>query len=242
MMLRRVYPGPVGLHSLFLKGSATGHRCPHACAAPLITKYVPGHVRGPKGLRHVVFVCELHGTSLVYTAPMLTSEQFYVSGGDAALASFGLMKLAVIMNPAQQAAFMKARGARPTGMAAVGGAAGDAELVRAKPLPGAPAPVALPAPGGPMHVEQGFGGGPGMAQGFRGPDRSVPMETDLRQAHNQAALGGELPSRRLPQAMTGVQSIPGQATIAQRMATRGGAPGPIPLPARLASLLLPWPE
>ena len=198
-----------------------------------------------------MFVCELHGTSLVYTAAMHRLEQHYVGGGDAALASFGLMKLAAIMNPAQQAAFMNARGhrpppqtpqTRPTGLAAVGGAAGDAELSRMRPAPAGTQPIALPAPGGPMHVERGFGGGPGMAQGFRGPDRSVPMETDLRQTHNQAALGGELPSRRLPQAMTGVQSIPGQATIAQRMATRGGAPGPIPLPARLASLLLPWPE
>jgi hypothetical protein len=45
-------------------------------------------------------------------------EQHYAGGGDAALATFGLTKIA-LMTPQQKAEFMAARRGKPTGLAAI---------------------------------------------------------------------------------------------------------------------------
>ena len=150
-------------------------------------------------------------------------EQHYTGGSDYALASFGLEKIA-IMSPAQ----------RPKGLAGIMGAAGDAELARLKPSgPPVKPGIPLPAPGGPASIEQGFEGGPGLAAGFGGG--GLPLEAP--QMVGAASLKGQQPSRMLPTAMTGRESIPGQAAQAEMRAR--AVPMRFNLPAKLAAFLLP---
>jgi hypothetical protein len=144
-------------------------------------------------------------------------EQHYGGGSNAALAAFGLTKIA-IFSAADKLKILQANRAKPKGMSGIAGAAGDANLAQMKPSTGGfspgRAPIALPEAGGPMHVEQGFGGGPGMAAGFGGS--TVPLQTPP------------------PFALSGVGVTPSAAAPVRTT--------PVNLPTRLASLRLPWPE
>lgn len=169
----------------------------------------------------------------------------YAGGRDYALASFGLEKIA-IMSPEQRGAFMRERASRPKGLAAVQGASGDAELAQMKPSAG-PTPLSLgAAPTAPMEMQQGFGGGPGMAQGFGGG--GLPLVDPRAASRSQQSLqpgAGDLRDSLLPQAMPGRQtatevvgggkdSIAGAAANAERMRK----PLKPALPNKLAAFLL----
>lgn len=155
----------------------------------------------------------------------------YAGGRDYALASFGLEKIAV-MSPEQREAFMRERASRPKGLAAVQGASGDAELAQMKPSAG-PTPISLgAAPTAPMEMQQGFGGGPGMAAGFGGG--GLPVDKPMM--FGEASLKGQQPSRKLPTSMSGAGSIPGQAAQAEMRAR--AVPTRFNLPNKLAAFLL----
>jgi len=146
-------------------------------------------------------------------------EQHYAGGSDYALASFGLEKIAV-MSPEQAKAFMAARANRPTGLAAIQAKSTTPILGS---IPGASAAGAAAAPVG----------GPGMAPGFGGG--GLPLEAPL--GYGEASLKGIQPSRKLPTAMTGAGSIPGQAAQAEMRAR--AVPTRFNLPDKLAAFLLP---
>ena len=191
-----------------------------------LSNHVLGHVRGSLGLRRVVLISGFHKASLAYAARMHPLEQHYFGGRDFALASFGLEKVA-IMSPAQQQAFIAAHRAKPTGLAAV---QAQGQAVSPVGKPGIPLPA---APGAPMQVDQGLGGGPGMATGFG--SSAIPLDAPLM--YGEASLKGQQPSRKLPTSMMGGSSISGQAAQAEMRAR--AVPTRFNLPNKLAAFLLP---
>ena len=234
-MASRIDSRTVGHRPLFMERPLWLARSPQTRARVFLANHVLGHVRSALWLGRIVLVGVFHESSLAYIGGMHPLEQHYAGGSDYALAAFGLEKIA-IMSAEQRAAFMKAREGRPQGLDAVRGASGDAALAQMKPSAASPQrqPLSLgAAPTAPMQMEQGFGGGPGMAAGFGGG--SLPLETSP--GYGEASLKGQQPSRKLPTAMTGAGSIPGQAAQAEIRAR--AVPMKYNLPNKLASFLLP---
>lgn len=162
---------------------------------------------------------------------MPVPTQYYAGGENAALSAFGLTKIA-LKTPQEAAAFMAARRGRPTGLAAIQAQATAPAPGSVPPAPKREIPLGA-APAAPMQLQQGLGGGPGAAAGYG--SRALPVETPL--GYGEASLTGQLPSRKLPTAMTGAGSIPGQAAQAERLAR--AAPMKYNLPNKLAAFLLP---
>jgi hypothetical protein len=136
-----------------------------------------------------VFVGEFHSSSLAYIARMHPLEQYYVGGVDEALTSLGMSKEA--LSPEEKAKMLEAYRARPKGVAAVQGAAGQfppAGRPSMAPGPASQAQMTNPAtppilPGAsPLQLDRsgyqgGYGTGgimPGATMGARGQVSGLP--------------------------------------------------------------------
>jgi hypothetical protein len=147
---------------------------------------------------------------------------------DKALSDFGLTKIA-IMSAAEKQRKLEAYRARPKGLEAVQSAGQPGQVPPAAAQLQALVPPAAPAA---MPLERGYGGGPGQAAGFGGG--GIPLDKPLM--YSEASLKGQQPSRKLPTAMTGAGSIPGQAALAEQRAR--AVPTRFNLPNKLAGFML----
>ncbi len=158
---------------------------------------------------------------------MLSQSLPWLVGQEDALSSFGLEKMAM-MTPAQKAQLLAQSRARPKGLAAVQGAG-------APPAPAVAPPGRTPlelsaTPTGPMQLEPLAGGM--AASGFKGspgisPNLTASQDSLLPQSTGRGVLA---------RSMTGRDSIPGQAAIAERAAT--AIPSRFNLPSKLAAFHL----
>lgn len=159
---------------------------------------------------------------------MLSPSLPWLVGQEDALSSFGLEKMAM-MTPAQKAQLLAQSRARPKGLAAVQGA-GAPPAPAAAVSPGRTPLELSAAPTGPMQLEPLAGGM--AAPGFKGspgisPNLTASQDSLLPQSTGRGVLA---------RSMTGKDSIPGQAAIAERAAT--AIPARFNLPSKLAAFHL----
>lgn len=160
---------------------------------------------------------------------MLSQSLPWLVGQEDALSSFGLQKTAM-MTPAQKAQLLAQARARPKGIAAVQGAGAPAAPAAAAAPPGRTPLELSAAPTGPMQLEPLAGGM--AAPGFKGapgisPNLTASQDSLLPQSTGRGVLA---------RSMTGKDSIPGQAAIAERAAT--AIPARFNLPSKLAAFHL----